>query len=393
MTQDKPLKGVRVLDMTRVLAGPYCTMMLANLGADVIKVERPEVGDDARSFGPFFEDGEESAYFASLNSGKRSIELNLKDEKDIQTFKELIKKVDVVAENFRPGTMEKLGLGYETLKEINPEIIYAATSGFGHSGPDSKKAAYDMIVQAASGVMSITGYPDGPPVRVGVSVGDIVAGMFTASGILAALYQRTITGEGQKVDVSMLDGQVAILENAIARYMVDGEAPKPLGAKHPSITPFQAFEAKDGWFVIAAGNDTLWAKLCQAIEREDLIDDSRFKTNADRSDNIDELNEVLGEELAKKTVDEWVEIIDNHGVPTSPINSIDDLFDYPQIEARNMLVGLDDYEDDMVVAGNPIKMTNVPEEDSKPRAPKLGEHTEEVIEELLDGDKPKIEAV
>ncbi|SJZ33177.1 CaiB/BaiF CoA transferase family protein [Selenihalanaerobacter shriftii] len=389
----KPLEGVKVLDLTRVLAGPYCTMMLANLGADVIKVERPGVGDDARSFGPFFEDGEESAYFASLNSGKRSISLNLKNEKDIEIFKRLVEKVDVVTENFRPGTMEKLGLGYETLKEINPEIIYAATSGFGHSGPDSKKAAYDMIVQAASGVMSITGEPDGSPVRVGVSVGDIVAGMFTATGIVSALHQRNTTGEGQKVDVAMLDGQVAILENAIARYMVSGEAPKPLGARHPSITPFQAFEAKDGWFVIAAGNDTLWGKLCEAIGREDLIDDSRFKTNADRSDNIEELNEVLGEELAKKTVDEWVEIIDNHGVPTSPINTVDKLFDYPQVQARNMLLDLDGYEEDMAVAGNPIKMTNLPEEDSKPRAPELGEHNEEVIDELLDGDRPKIEVV
>lgn len=384
MNDPKPLDGVKVLDLTRVLSGPYCTLMLSNLGAEVIKVERPEVGDDARSFGPFFDNEEVSAYFVSLNSGKKSIELNLKDEEDLNTFKKLVEKVDVVTENFRPGTMEKLGIGYETLKEINPKIIYAATSGFGHTGPDSKKAAYDMIVQAASGVMSITGYPDGPPVRVGASIGDIVAGMFTANGILAALYQRTITGEGQKVDVSMLDGQIAILENAIARYVVEGDPPQPLGARHPSITPFQAVEAKDGWFVIAAGNDNLWAKLCEAIGREDLIEDPRFETNDLRTKNSEELTEILESELAEKTVDEWVEIIDSHGVPTSPINTVDKLFDYPQVQARNMLVDLEGYEEDMVISGNPIKMTNLPGEDSKPPAPKLGEHTEEVIEEVLE---------
>ena len=379
----KPLAGVKVLDLTRVLVGPYCTMMLENLGADIIKVERPETGDDSRNFGPFFEDGAESAYFVSLNSGKRSIVLNLKEEEDLATFKKLVKKVDILVENFRPGTMEKLGIGYETLKELNPQLIYAAASGFGHSGPDSQKAAYDMIVQAASGIMSITGHPDAPPVRVGVSIGDIVAGIFTATGVLAALYQRTVTGEGQKVDVAMLDCQVAILENAIARYMVEGEPPEPMGARHPSITPFQAFKAEDGWFVIAAGNDALWAKLCEALEREDLIEDPRFKNNADRTENIDQLVEILESELATKTVAEWQEILDEYGVPSSPINTVDKLFDDPQLAARNMLVNLEGYSEEMLVAGNPIKMSNLPEEESKSRAPRLGEHTEEIIEELL----------
>ncbi|MCK8825621.1 CaiB/BaiF CoA transferase family protein [Fuchsiella alkaliacetigena] len=380
----KPLAGVKVLDLTRVLVGPYCTMMLENLGADIIKVERPETGDDSRNFGPFFEDGEESAYFVSLNSGKRSIVLNLKEEEDLTTFKKLVQQVDILVENFRPGTMEKLGIGYETLKELNPKLIYAAASGFGHSGPDSQKAAYDMIVQAASGIMSITGHPEGPPVRVGVSIGDIVAGIFTATGVLAALYQRTVTGEGQKVDVAMLDCQVAILENAIARYMVEGEPPEPMGARHPSITPFQAFKAQDGWFVIAAGNDVLWAKLCEALEREDLVEDPRFKNNADRTENIDQLVEILEGELATKTVAEWQEILDEYGVPSSPINTVDKLFDDPQLAARNMLVNLEGYSEEMFVAGNPIKMSNLPEEESKPRAPKLGEHTEEIIAELLE---------
>ncbi len=256
------LENVKVLDLTRVLAGPYATMILGDLGADVVKVEMPGTGDDARAFGPYVKD--ESAYFMSLNRNKRSITLNLKEEEGKKILKEMVKHFDVIVENFRPGTMEKLGLGYETLKEINPKIVYAASSGFGHTGPYSKRAAYDAVVQAMGGIMSITGQENGKPTRVGTSVGDINAGMFTAIGILSALYRVKETGKGQMVDVAMLDSQVAILENAIARHVVTGEIPKPQGNRHPAIVPFETFDTRDGEIMIAAGNDALWAKLCRA---------------------------------------------------------------------------------------------------------------------------------
>jgi len=247
---------VRVLDLTRVLAGPYCTMMLSDLGAEIIKVEVPGTGDDSRAFGPF-RNGT-SLYFITINRGKESIAINLKTEAGKKLLKDLASKCDVVVENFRPGTMEKLGLGWEVLKQQNPRLIYAAVSGFGHTGPDSKRPAYDILVQAMGGVMSITGWPDAPPTRVGMSLGDITAAIFGANGIMAALYQRERTGKGQKVDVAMLDCQLAILENALVRFQVDGEPPAPLGTRHPTITPFQAFRASDDWFVLAVGNDTLW---------------------------------------------------------------------------------------------------------------------------------------
>jgi len=252
----KPLENIKVLDLTRVLAGPFCTMILNDLGAYVLKVELPGTGDDARAFGPF--KNEQSLYFVSINRGKDSISLNLKSEKGKNILKELVKKFDIIIENYRPGTMEKLGLGYDELKKINPKIIYAASSGFGHTGPDSQKPAYDILAQAMGGVMSITGWPDSQPTRVGMSLGDITASLYTAIGINAALYQRMITGEGQKIDVSMLDCQVSILENALARFQVDGKSPEPIGNRHPTITPFQAFKAKDNYFVIAIGNDSLW---------------------------------------------------------------------------------------------------------------------------------------
>jgi len=245
----RPLEGVRVLDLTRVLAGPYCTMLLSDLGAEVVKVEQPGKGDDSRHFGPF-KDGR-SLYFASINREKKSISLNLKHEEGAALFRSLVPKFDVVVENFRPGVMEKLGLGYESLRELNPRLIYAASSGFGHSGPDSQKPAYDILVQALGGLMSITGWPDSAPTRVGVSIGDITAALFTAIGIVSALYQREQTGVGQKIDVAMLDCQVAILENAIARFQVEGENPKPLGNRHPTITPFQVFPTSNDFVVVA----------------------------------------------------------------------------------------------------------------------------------------------
>ncbi len=279
-----PLKGLKILDLTRVLAGPYCTMILGDLGADIIKVEIPGKGDDSRHFGPYIKD--ESAYFMSLNRNKRSITMNLKHEDGKTLLKELVQEVDVIVENYRPGTMEKLGLGYDVLKELNPKLIYAAASGFGHSGPYSKRPAYDGVVQAMGGIMSITGPKGGKPTRVGPSIGDIAAGMFTTIGILAALTNRNETGKGQKVDVAMLDCQVAMLENAIARYVVTNEPPKPAGNRHTSIVPFEPFESADGEIVIAVGNDAIWKRFCSVSDLDTIVDDERFAINPKRNETM-----------------------------------------------------------------------------------------------------------
>lgn len=313
----KALENVKVLDLTRVLAGPYTGMILADFGADVIKIESPGKGDDSRAFGPFV--GKESTYFMSLNRGKRSITMNLKSPEAQEVFKTMVKEADVVLENYRPGTMEKFGLGYDELKKINPKIIYSACSGFGHSGPYMKDPAYDVIVQGMGGIMSITGQPGGEPTRVGASIGDITAGLFSAIGVMMALYNREITGVGQKVDVGMLDCQVAILENAIARYTNLGIIPGPIGNRHPSITPFEAFKAKDGYVIIAVGNDTLWAKFCDLIHRPELKEDERFTSNPKRTENQPALKAILDEVFPSRTVAEWIHDIKAAGIPVGPI--------------------------------------------------------------------------
>ena len=377
----KPLQGVVVLDLTRVLAGPYAAMMMADFGANVIKIEPPGVGDDSRAFGPFV--GKESAYFMSLNRNKRSMTLNLKHPEARELFKEMVKKADVVLENYRPGTMEKFGLGYEDLKKINPKIIYAACSGFGHTGPYMDKPAYDVIVQAMGGIMSITGQENGEPTRVGASIGDITAGLFTMIGVMMALYHRSITGEGQKVDVGMLDCQVAILENAIARYLTSGIVPKPLGNRHPSITPFEAFTAKDGYVIVGAGNDRLWEKLCNLIGRPDLVADERFVTNAKRTQNVKQLKVILDDVFSAKTVDEWLKELEEAGIPCGPINTIDRVINDPQVQAREMIVETDHpVAGKIKMAGVPIKMSATPGAVERP-APLLGQHTEEILAEVL----------
>jgi CoA:oxalate CoA-transferase len=386
----KPLENVKILELSRVLAGPYCTMLLRELGAEIIKVEIPGRGDDARYYGPFKEN--KSVYFISINRGKECISLNLKSEKGKQIVLDLVKKVDVVTENFRPGTMEKLGLGYDTLKRVNPRIIYASTSGFGHTGPDAKRPAYDMLVQAMGGMISITGWPDKPPTRVGMSIGDIGAALYTAIGINAALYHREVTGEGQKVDVAMLDCQVALLENAVVRYQVDGIPPGPKGNRHPTITPFQAFKAKDEYIAIPAGNDAMWKTFCQAIGKEDLIEHEKFKTNKDRTDNIEELTPILEGVIAQKTVAEWVELFEKAQFPCSPINTIDKTMQHRQVLARNMIVEVDDKDIGTVkVAGNPIKMSSVPEEKTRKSSPEIGEHNLKIFKELLGYSDEEIE--
>lgn len=378
-----PLSGLLVIDLTRVLAGPYCTMVLSDLGARVIKVETPGTGDDSRHIGPFING--KSAYFASLNRAKESVALDLKAEDDRATFEALLARADIVVENYRPGVMEKLGYGWEALHARFPRLIYAAASGFGHSGPYKGRAAYDMVVQGMGGIMSITGTPGGPPVRVGSSVGDITAGLFATIGINAALYRRTLTGEGSKIDVAMLDCQVAILENAIARYAATGVAPGPLGARHPSIAPFAAYAAADGHVIIAAGNDGLFTRLCEAIGRPELIDDPRFRTNVLRADNVEALGEELEAALVQDTVAAWLSQLEAAGVPCGPMNDVAQVMADPHVRARNMVVSLDDpVMGRLEIAGNPIKISDVDDPPTRGSVPRLDEDRAAILQWLAE---------
>ena len=386
----KPLDNIVILDLSRVLAGPYCTMLLKDLGAEVIKVELPEIGDDSRQFGPFKNDT--SLYFISINREKKSISLNLKTKKGKEILFNLIKKSDVLVENFRPGTMKKLGIDWEVLKQVNPKLIYASASGYGQDGPFAFKPSYDILAQAMGGIMSITGWPDTKPTRVGMSIGDITASLFTAIGINAALYQRTITGEGQKIDVSMLDCQIAILENALLRYQVDGVPPKPLGNRHPTITPFQAFKAKDDYFVIGIGNDNLWIKMCNIIGKPELIDDPRFYSNKKRTDNIESLIPLLDDVFIEKTAEEWFQIFENAGIPYSPINTIDKVMENPQLKARNMFVEVSSEKTGkFIIAGNPIKMSTIPDKYYRDPAPEIGQNNYEIYSQWLGLSEEEIQ--
>ena len=351
-----PLSDITVVDLSRVLAGPYATMVLADLGARVIKVEPPGGGDDARRFGPFV--GGRSVYYESLNRGKTAVTLDLKDEAHRLRFEALLDGADVLVENYRPGAMERLGYGWDELSARWPGLVYAAVSGFGHRGPYRERPAYDMVVQGMGGLMSLTGVAGGPPVRVGTSVGDITAGLFAVAGILGALHDRRRTGRGQMVDISMLDCQVAILENAIARHSATGEIPGPLGARHPSITPFGAFRASDRPIVIAAGNDNLFRSLCATLGRPDWADDPRFLDNDARTRHADELEEDMETELRNEPADVWLERLQQAGVPSGPINDIADVMADPAVRARNMIVGVDLPDGTRLeIAGNPIKLS------------------------------------
>jgi CoA:oxalate CoA-transferase len=357
----------------------------------VIKIEPPGQGDDSRAFGPFV--GKESAYFMSLNRNKRSMTLNLKEREAQELFREMVKKADIVLENYRPGTMEKFGLGYEDLKKINPRIIYAACSGFGHTGPYSQKPGYDILAQAMGGIMSITGAEGGEPVRVGASIGDIIAGLFTTIGILMALHHRRLSGEGQKIDVSMLDCQVAVLENAIARYLVSGDVPKPLGTRHPSITPFDAFKSKDGYIILGAGNDRLWEKRCDIIGQPQLKADARFKSNSLRTQNFQELYGYLNTAFQDKTTTDWIVTLEAAGIPCGPINTVDKVVADPQIISREMIVETNHpLAGPVKMAGAPIKMSATPGSiDSS--APSLGQHTAEILGELLGMTEDEVEGL
>lgn len=373
-----PLSGVTVLDLTHVLAGPFCSHTLQDLGARVIKVERPGLGDDTRAFPPFVNDT--SAYFAALNSGKQSIALDLKTPTDRGILDRLLVRTDVILENYRPGVMERLGYGWEILHTKYPRLIYGAVSGFGHTGPDAAKPAYDMVVQARGGVMSITGEEGGPPVRVGASIGDIVAGMYLAQGVLAALYDREKTGLGAKVDVAMLDAQLAIQEHSIALTTATGRAPGRTGARHPTITPFSTYRAADGFFVIAAGNDAMFEHLCKTLDLPLKAGDPRFATNAARCDNNALLKRLIEAVTLEHPAAHWIAKLEAAGLPTARVQDMSEVLQDPQLLARAMVLPIapDAQGNRFTAPGNPIKLSTLPELTTRPAAP------------ALDGDRAAI---
>lgn len=372
-----PLKGIKVVDLTRVLAGPFCTMLLADLGAEVTKIERPGSGDDSRAFGPHIQG--ESAYFMSINRGKKSLTLDLKAEKGREIFLKLIDQADVVVENFKPGVMKKLGLDFATLHQRNPRLIYCASSGFGQTGPYSSRPAYDLIIQGMGGLMSITGPDAATPTKVGSSIADIFAGVFSVIGILSSLHSRNTTGVGQMVDVAMLDCMVSILENAIARFTGSGEDPVPIGNRHPSIAPFSSVTTADGFINVACGNDLLWKKLCDLIGRPEIAADAKYLTNRSRCEHMPELLPLLNAAMKKQTSAYWLEKLQAEHVPAGPINTISQVLSDPQIIARQMIVELTHPVAGLIkVPGTPIKLSKTPASVLIP-APMLGQHNEEIL--------------
>ncbi len=392
----QPLEGLRVLDLTRAMAGPFCTMMLGDLGADVIKVERPGRGDESRGWGPPFV-GEpygpypgESAYFLSANRNKRSITVNLKSDRGREIVRRLAARSDVFVENFRTGVLDRLGLGYEDLRAVNPRLVYGSISGYGRTGPYAERPGYDFIIQAEGGFMGITGPEEGPPYRVGVPIIDITAGMFAATTILAALRARDMTGEGQWLDISLLDTQAALLTNVAANYLVGGQPPRRLGNSHPSITPYEAFPARDRWFALAAANERQWAALCRAIGRPDLQDDPRFATNSDRVAHRAALRAELEAVFQTRDAGEWLTALRKAGLPCGPINTIPEVFAHPQAAAREMVLETEHpTAGTLHLPGFPYKLSATPAAVRRP-PPRLGEHTQEVLTGLLDYSEEEV---
>src|ERR1700732_2971895 len=381
MAQRGPLSGITIIDLSRILAGPYCTLLLAELGARVIKVEPPQQGDDARQYGPF-KNGK-SAYFVSVNRGKESIALDLKSPSGREIFERLLDKADALVENFRPGTTEKLGYGWENLHPRYPRLIYAAASGFGHSGPYSHYPAYDMVVQGLGGIMSITGHPGMPLTRVGTSIGDLAGGLYAAIALNAVLLHRERTGEASKVDVALFDCQLALLENAIMRYTTTGEIPGPMGARHPSITPFEAFSTSDGHIIIAAGNDGLFVKLAQALGRPELAQNPLFTTNPLRNQHQPALKAEIDGVLQRGTTEHWIAVLEKAGIPCGPVNNVAQALAHPQTEARNMLVEVDDpVTGPLRLAGNPGKFSAFADPATRDPAPDLDADRQKILREL-----------
>ena len=378
MTSGLPLQGMKVLDFTQMMAGPFCTMLLADMGAEVVKVEKPDGGDDIRRAGPPFIKGE-SAAFLGINRNKRSIVLDLKSEDGVAIARRMAERADILVQNMRPGAMERLGLGYDDLRELNPSLIYCSISGFGATGPDKDRPGFDLVAQGMSGLMSLTGFPGGPPMRNGVPITDLNAGIYAAYGVLSAYINRLKTGVGQHVDTSLLEAGIAytIWESGI--YFATGVPPGPVGSGHPLSAPYQAFATSDGFVMVGAANQANWERLCRAIDRRDLLDDPRFATNPSRMENLRPLVSTLEEGFAQHTTDHWLEVLGEAGVPCGPINDLADVYADPQVQARDMVV-----EIDHPVAGAtrnigiPVKLSETPGLIRRP-APMLGQHTDEVL--------------
>jgi crotonobetainyl-CoA:carnitine CoA-transferase CaiB-like acyl-CoA transferase len=374
------LSGIRVLDFTRVVSGPYCTQLLSDLGAEVIKIERPGSGDDSRAFGPPFSKGE-SVYFLSLNRGKKSVVIDLASEAGREAARQLAGEVDVVIENFRTGYMASVGLDYERLAANNERLVYCSMTGFGETGPYKDRAGYDVMVSALGGMMGITGMPGSPPVKTGVALLDVATGVHAATAICAALYERERSGYGQRIELSLLGVQLATLINAASVYLVSGEVMGPQGNAHVAIVPYQAFRAADGYVVVGAANDSMFRRLCDVVGLPDLVDDRRFTTNADRVANRKELEKLIADRLVQATVAEWVDKISFAGVAVAPVNSIRDVFSDPQVVASGQVVAFDHTTlGEINLVGSPIHMSRTPVI-HQGAPPVLGEHTEEVLDE------------
>lgn len=376
-----PLKDLLVLDLSRILSGPFATMTLADLGADVVKIEQPGQGDDTRQWGPPFQ-GEEAAYFLSVNRNKRSLAVDLKSPEGLAAVRRLALKADVLVENFRPGTAARLGLGYEELARDNPGLVYASISGYGQTGPDALRPGYDAIAQARSGIMSVTGEADGPPVRVGVSSADLVAGMWATIGVLAALHEKQRTGHGQWVDISLLDGSVSWLTYVSSGYFASGEVPKRYGSGHPTIAPYQAFPTSDGFVMVAVGNDGLWRRFAAALGDEGLAADPVYATNPSRVAHRDALVARIEVVMRTRSTEHWVRTLDEAGVPVGPIQTVDQALSDPQVRARGMVAELEHpTAGPMKVVGCPVRLTRTPAS-VRTAPPLLGQHTDDVLASL-----------
>lgn len=375
------LEGVKILDLSRVLAGPYCTMILGDMGADVIKVEAPGGSDDTRGWGPPYRNGE-SAYYMCANRNKRAITVNLKSEKGREVIRSVAKQSDVVIHNFKNGKMKEWGLDYANLRTLNPKLIYCAITGFGATGPYKDLAGYDYIIQAMSGLMSITGSKESGPIKVGVAIADVLTGLYATVGILGALNERNRSGLGQSLDLALFDAQVSGLVNVASNYLISDKIPERLGNQHPNIVPYQTFETRNGEMVVAVGNDGQFKRYCQAIGMEDLAADERFETNSKRLENREALIPILIEKMRLKTSEEWLSLLNENGVPCGPINNMAQLFQNEQVQAREMLVEVDHTTAGKIpLVGSPLKFSRTPVQIDR-HPPLAGEHTEEVLAEL-----------
>jgi crotonobetainyl-CoA:carnitine CoA-transferase CaiB-like acyl-CoA transferase len=401
MTTPLPLDGIRVFDLTRILAGPTCTQLLGDLGADVIKVEKPGVGDDTRTWGPPYvkgsngEDTTESAYYLSANRNKRSITIDLQSSGGVALAKQLIEKSDVLIENFKVGSLSKLGLGYNDLKEEFPGLVYCSVTGFGQTGPYASRAGYDFLAQGLGGIMSITGDPEGAPMKVGVGIADVMTGMYASTAILAALRHRDSTGDGQHIDTCLLDTQVSWLINEGTNYLVSGKIPVKLGNEHPNIVPYKVFATSDGHVILAVGNDRQFQDWCNAAGAEGLMADPRYKTNPLRIANRESLYKVMPAFMKNKTTEEWLADLAERNVPCSPVNNIEQVFDDPHVKYRGMQIEMDHHtagSGKVPLIGNPVKMSGTPPQYRLP-PPTLGEHTGKLLDELLGFNESEIKAL